>query len=118
MKMKKVSVQIAESDYQTLQSIAKSSDWTIDKVVAQCVRSGMPPSLNKVPEKFHSELVALNKLDDRQLLDVVEGITPSKTKQSDMHKKANFEALRRTYALRLLRWRGHSIPLPYETMIG
>jgi hypothetical protein len=34
---------------------------------------------------------------------------------SEAQVKADFDVLRRTYALRLLRWRGHSIP---ETMIG
>lgn len=118
MKTKKVSIELEESTYQALQAVADACGWKISKVIAQCVQSGMPPSLNKVPELFHEELLALNKLGDRKLLDVLEGAAPSKKKQTVAHKKANFEALRKTYALRLLRWRGHSIPLPYESMIG
>lgn len=118
MKKKKVSIEISDSDYEALVAIAEVSGWTVDKVISQCVQSGMPPTLNKVPDLFHRELLDLNKMDDRKLLDVLEGALPPKKKLSDAHKKANFEALRKTYALRLLRWRGHSIPLPYESMIG
>ncbi|MEM7331930.1 MAG: hypothetical protein AAF490_07555 [Chloroflexota bacterium] len=118
MKTKKVSIELNETDYEALESISKTCGWSMSKVVAQCVKSGMPPSLNKVPEIFHDELLGLNKLDDRKLLDVLEGNHPSNKKETAAHKKANFGALRKTYALRLLRWRGHSIPLPYESMIG
>ena len=118
MKTKKVSIELSEADYEALESISGASGWSMSKVVAQCVRSGMPPSLGKVPEIFHSELLVLNKMGDRKLLDVLEGALPSEKKLSAAHKKANFEALRKTYALRLLRWRGHSIPMPYESMIG
>ncbi len=118
MKTKKVSIELSEADFEALESISKACGWSMSKVVGQCVKSGMPPSLNKVPELFHDELLALNKLDDRKLLDVLEDNLPSKKKETAAHKKANFSALRKTYALRLLRWRGHSIPLPFESMIG
>lgn len=118
MKTKKITIELEEADYEALEAIAEACGWDIGKVITQCVRSGMPPSLAKVPELFHNDLLALNKMDDRKLLDVVSGDLPPKKKLSEAHKKANFEALRQTYALRLLRWRGHSIPLPYESMIG
>lgn len=117
MKTKKVSVEIAESDYQTLEAVAKACGMSLGQVVAQCVKSGMPPALNKVPEHFHDDLIRLNGLGDLELLEIIEGRAPLK-KMTKEQIKADFDALRRTYALRLLRWRGHSIPLPYESMIG
>lgn len=117
MKTKKVSVEIEEADYKTLEAIAKACDMKIGAVVAQCVKSGMPPSLAKVPESFHQELIDMNGLGDLELLGIVEGSAPKK-KLTEAQKKADFDILQKTYALRLLRWRGHSIPLPYENMIG
>lgn len=118
MKTKKITVELSMTDYEALSAIADASGWSLAEVLAQCVRSGMPPTLTKVPDAFHDELLALNGLDDRHLLDLVEGKRPSKSAQSDLHKKANFDALRRTYALSLLRWRGHPVPMPYEGLIG
>ena len=114
---KKVTIQLSELDYAALQEIATASAWTFEQVVHQCVRHGMPPTLNFVPDEFHDELLSLNQMSDKELLDIVEGNLPIRGKLDDLHRKADFPALRRTYALSLLRWRGHPIPAPYESLI-
>lgn len=115
---KKITVELSIGEYEQLLEVAEASSWTIQKVVAQCVRSGMPPTLNFVPEEFHEDLLALNKLGDKDLLQIVEGTLPLRTKLDELQRKADFPALRRTYALSLLRWRGHPVPIPYESYIG
>ena len=115
---KKITIELSIGEYEQLQEVAEASSWTIQKVVAQCVRSGMPPTLNFVPEEFHEDLLALNKLGDKVLLEIVEGTAPLRTKLDAFQKKADFPALRRTYALSLLRWRGHPVPIPYESYAG
>ena len=111
---KKVVIELPEDVYYELKGIAEASQSSLSAVVLQSVRCGMPPSLGKVPKDFHTELLSLNGLPDQDLMRIVEGDWPPPKMKSEIYKKANFEALRRTYALSLLRWRGHPIPTPYE----
>jgi len=118
MKIRKVQVELPQSVYEDLKEIAEASSWSLEKVLLQCIKTGMPPTLRKVPEGFHDELIGLNRLNDRDLLRVVEGGRPAAGKENELQRKADFGVLRRTYALSLLRWRGHPIPAPYEALIG
>lgn len=118
MKTRKVQVELPLSFYEALKEIAEASSWSLERVLLQCVKTGMPPTLHKVPEAFHNELIGLNRLNDRDLLRVVEGTWPAAGKENELQRKADFDILRRTYALSLLRWRGHPIPAPYEALIG
>lgn len=118
MKKKKVTVEIAESDYKAVQAMATACGWSINDVLAQCIKNGMPPSLEKIPSAFQEELLSLNQLDDMALLSVVEGTDDTKKHKEELYRKADFDVLRRTYALRLLQWRGHPVPNSYEAMIG
>ena len=43
---KKITIELSMGEYEQLEEIAVASSWAIEKVVAQCVRSGMPPILN------------------------------------------------------------------------
>jgi hypothetical protein len=113
MDVKSVNVELPLPIYRHLEQIAKASGWPIEEVVLQAIRAGLPPNLSKVPEDFHEDLVALNKMNDRDLMRVYEGKLPGK-KLDERRRKADFETLRRTYALYLLKWRGHPIPSPYE----
>lgn len=118
MKTKKVEVNLPASIYNELQQVAEASTWPFEKVLLQTIRNGLPPSLSKVPAAFHEELIALNRLDDMELLRVSEGEWPESGKQDEMHKKADFATLRRTYALSVLKWRGHPVPTPYDALLG
>ena len=115
---KKITIELSLGEYDQLVEVAEASGWSVEKVIAQCIKSGMPPALNFVPEEFHEDLLALNKMGDRDLLQIVEGTLPIRTKLDEFQKKADYPALRRTYALSLLRWRGHPVPIPYESYVG
>ena len=117
MRTVKVEVNIPLQDYDCMAQVAEASGWPLDKVVLQSIRHGLPPSLNKVPHSFHDDLLALNRMDDRSLLRVVEGETPP-PKMEHAQKQADFLTLWRTYALSLLRWRGHPVPKVYEALIS
>lgn len=116
MKTKKITIELSETDYQLLQEVAEASKWPMEEVIVQCIRSGMPPTLSKVPEAFHDDLITLNKLSDIELMKVADGNWPMPKKQSELHLKADFASLRRTYALSLLKWRGHPIS-PEDAML-
>lgn len=115
-----VEVELPETIHDQLKDIAEysSDDWTFQEVLLQTIRNGLPPLLSKVPHAFHEELLAINKLGDRDLLRVIEGEMPLDESQKDeAHQKVDYDLLRRTYALSLLKWRGHPIPPPYEALI-
>ena len=102
-------MELSITDYNLLQDIAKACKWPIEEVAVQCMKGGMPPSLSKVPTAFHDELLSLNALSDKALMSVVDGKWPPPASKGAVYKKADFISLRRTYALSLLRWRGHPI---------
>ena len=106
---KKVTLELSMTDYNFLKDIADACKWPVEEVAMQCMKCGMPPSLSKVPAAFHDELLSLNALSDRDLMSVVDGKSSAPEEKRELYKKADFIALRRTYALSLLRWRGHPI---------
>jgi hypothetical protein len=112
---KAVTIQLPDSIYVALHEVAGASGWSLEEVVLQCIRSGMPPLLSKIPDNFHAELLALNKLDDRALLKVVEG--GKEFNDSAEARKADLATMRRVYAYALLRWRGHPLPEPGELLL-
>ncbi|MCB8925057.1 MAG: hypothetical protein H6652_05470 [Ardenticatenaceae bacterium] len=105
----KITLDLSTTDYNLLKEVADACKWPIEEVAIQCIKCGMPPSLTKVPDAFHEELLGLNALSDRDLMKVVDGDWPAPKGKGELYKKADFLALRRTYALSLLRWRGHPI---------
>jgi hypothetical protein len=117
MEVKKVEIELPLDIYLQLEQVAEASEWPMEHVLMQVVKSGLPPTLSKVPEDFQADLLELNKLTDQDLLRVVEGDLPG-GKLDERRKKAGFDTLRRTYALSLLRWRGHPVPKMYEAFIG
>jgi hypothetical protein len=117
MKKKTVQVKLPLSIYELLQDIAEASNWSFEEVMLRTIQSGMPPALGKVPDEFHDGLLALNALNDRDLMRVAEGEMPAALKEKGPDS-ADFKLLRQTYALRLLKWRGHPIPPPYEAIVN
>lgn len=114
MSTRTVQIELPSHIYEELADIASASTMSLEEVVLQTIKSGMPPSLGKVPPAFHEELIGLNGLSDQDLMRVLEGDWPAPEVKDDLHRKADFNSLRRMYALSLLRWRGHPIPNPYE----
>jgi hypothetical protein len=110
-----VTIQIPDSVYQRLNEVAEASGWTLEAVILQSVRAGMPPLLKKVPDKFHAELLALNKMDDQALWEIGHG--DRSFDDSGEARQADLGTLRRAYAYALLRWRGHPLPDPHEFLL-
>lgn len=108
----KVEVEIEEEVFAELQQMAKASTWSLNDVLAQTIKTGLPPSLAKVPAAFHEELLKLNRLGDKDLMKVADGDWPM-PEMDERHEKADFSTLRRTYAMSVLRWRGHPVPNLY-----
>jgi hypothetical protein len=110
-----VTIQLPDSLYQRLNDVAEASGWPIEEVILQSVRSGMPPSLIKVPDKFHAELLAHNKMDDQSLWEAGQGEWDFA--EASEVEQAGLGLLRRAYAYALLKWRGHPLPDPNEFLL-
>jgi hypothetical protein len=110
MSERDVTIQLPDSIYQRLKDVAQASGWTLETVILQTIRSGMPPSLIKVPEKYHPQLLVLNKLDDQSLWAAGQNA-------SDDAEDPGLGLLRRAYAYALLKWRGHPLPDPGEFLL-
>lgn len=92
----------------------------------------MPPSLERVPERFQADLRALDHLSDDVLWQIARAdmdndkaalykellernrrkdLSDSERKTlSALREEADLLMLRRSYAQGLLRWRGHAVP--------
>ena len=114
----KIEIDLPNNIYNQLKAIADSSSWSFEEVILQTIRNGLPPLLGKIPHAFHQELLELNRLTDPDLWRVIEGKLPSTTDATDGEDRfPDFDLLRRTYALSVLKWRGHPIPEPYDALI-
>jgi len=110
----RVSLELPLTIHNQLTQIAEASAWSFEEVLLRTIHSGMPPSLSKVPLEFHDDLISLNRLDDRDLMRIADGKWPAPKRSSALRQKADFDALRRTYALSLLKWRGHPVTPSFE----
>lgn len=117
MKDHRVQVTLPDTIYEPLHQIAEVTGMSLDEVIIQTIKGGMPPSLKKVPSAFHDELLSLNKMNDTQLWDVIQGKVKSTADYGAAHEHADFPMLRRAYAFSLLKWRGHPVPSPHEMIL-
>lgn len=109
MKSTNLSIEIPDKLLEQLQQIANSSNQTVEEVVIQSIKMGMPPSLRQIPPRFHAQLLELNQLSDSELLKIIDAkVSPD---ESD-----DIKTLRRAYAYSLLKWRGHPVPTPVDLM--
>ena len=118
--------------YRRLREAANASQQPLDHVVLQSIRVGLPPSLDRVPERFRVDLQTLDRLSDEMLWQMarsdleddkaslyetlLERNWRGKLSQEDqarldtLREEADLLMLRRSYAYALLKWRGHHIP--------
>lgn len=112
-----VKISLPTNIYEPLQQIAAATGTPLEQVVVQTIKGGMPPSLRKVPEQFHDELLGLNKMGDTELWNIIQTrAAPHDDEEGSVYETADFPMLRRAYAFSLLKWRGHPMPSPHEIM--
>lgn len=129
-----VTLQIPEILYQRLVNTARATHRPLEEVILHALQVGSPPSWNDVPEEFHTQLAALDKLDDNALWQICQ----SRKTAADMERyntlldgnsngtlteaerlelmllrhEADLFMLQKVQAAVLLRWRGYSVPVP------
>ncbi|MEA3341271.1 MAG: hypothetical protein U9R15_15005 [Chloroflexota bacterium] len=118
--------------YRQLGQAADVLRQTLDDVALQSIRAGLPPSLDRLPERFRADVRALGRLSDEVLWQVAhsdidddKAATYESLLEQNQHgelgktdrarlnilrEEADLLMLRRSYAYALLKWRGHHIP--------
>ena len=133
MTIQGINLELPPSLYQRIKEMADASQKPISDVLIQSIRSGMPPSLEHIPEQFQSDLQSLSRLSNevlhkvanqdlqkpqQQLYDNLltknaagELDQNEQTQLTTLREEADLLMFRRAYAAALLKWRGHPIQL-------
>lgn len=131
METQSVKIELPKKMYRRLEKLATATNQTIDAVLLQTIRGNLPPILEDVPLSMRGEFSALLRLKDEELWALAK--TPINQKQWRRHqrllrKNAKSEltpkeqaeldqlraetdqlVLRKSFALAILKWRGHSL---------
>ena len=127
-----IPIQLPEAIYQRLQQVAHATHHSLEEVVLQTIRGNLPPSLDDLSPELHGVVADLQHMSDEALWSVAkeplpphqwrrhqrllrkgqEGTLAAAEHQELAELRAGVDRFvtRRSYALALLKWHGHTIP--------
>jgi hypothetical protein len=127
-----IHIQLPEPIYQRLQQMAHATHQSLEAVVVQTICGNLPPSLEDLSPEFQPIVDELQSLKDDALWAIAQEPLPShqwrrhqrllrKAHEGPMTEAEQQElaalrtatdryVIRRSYALALLKWRGHVLP--------
>jgi len=131
-----ISLDLPEQLYRRLAETADSTRRSLDEVILQSIRVGLPPSVDHFPEPIRTDLHTLDQLSDATLWRIAQneladkqvsvyeelleqnqhnGLSPAEQIQlAHLREEADLIMFRSAYAYTLLKWRGHRIPTAAE----
>ena len=127
-----IPIQLPDAIYQRLQQVAYATNHSIEAVVLQSIRGNLPPSLDDLSPELHCVVDDLQQMSDEALWAVTkERLPPPQWRRhqhllrkgqegtlstaehqelTELRAAADRFVTRRSYAVALLKWRGHTIP--------
>jgi hypothetical protein len=127
-----IPIQLPEAIYQRLQQVAHATHHSIEEVVLQTIRGNLPPSLDDLSPELHGVVADLQHMSDEALWSVAkEPLPPRQWRRhqrllrkgqentlsaaehqelAELRVAVDRFVIRRSYALALLKWHGHTIP--------
>lgn len=127
-----VQIDLPEDVYRRLAGMAALTRRPLAEVVAQAIQGNLPPTLDDVPGEQRALVVELQALSDEALWEIAKEPLPAapwrrqqrllhqaQTRTLDTAEQEELAALReatdrfvmrRSFALALLKWRGHAVP--------
>jgi hypothetical protein len=127
-----IPIQLPDAIYQRLQQVAHATNHSIEEVVLQTIRGNLPPSLDDLSPELQCVVADLQQMSDEALWAVTKERLPQpqwrrhqgllrKGQEGTLSPAEHQELVelraatdrfvtRRSYALALLRWHGHTIP--------
>ena len=132
MAVQTIQLQLPDAIYQRLQRVAEATNQPLEQVVLQTIRGNLPPLLDDLSPELRRIVVDLQHLDDialwaltreplplqqwrrhqRLLRKAQDGILTADEQQelADLRVTTDQFVTRRSYALALLKWHGHTLP--------
>jgi hypothetical protein len=132
MTLQTVTVKLPQVLYRRLERAAQATNQPLDAVLLQSIRGNIPPSLDDAPAEMRGELSQLLKLNDDDLWAVASSaidarrwrrhqrllhkctsgaLTESEQRELErLRVETDRHVIRKSFALALLKWRGHSLP--------
>ena len=132
MTVQTIQIQLPDTIYQRLQRVAEATHQPLEKVVLQTIRGNLPPLLDDLSPELRRIVADLQHLDDTALWALArEPLPPQQWRRHQrLLRKAQDDILtadeqreladlrvttdqfvtRRSYALALLKWHGHTLP--------
>jgi hypothetical protein len=127
-----IPIQLPEAIYQRLQQVAHATNHSIEEVVLQTIRGNLPPSLDDLSPELRCVVADLQHMSDEALWSVAkEPLSPHQWRRhqrllwkgqegplspaeheelAELRAAVDRFVIRRSYALALLKWHGHTIP--------
>ncbi|MFZ1552854.1 MAG: hypothetical protein WAV53_15780 [Anaerolineae bacterium] len=134
MTLQTITLRLPEESYRRLQGMATALRRPLEEVASQTIRGNLPPAVDDLPAEFQDELAAWSNLSDEQLWRIaLDSLPPDQWRRhrrllrkneantltdAEREELARLRAatdrfvVRRSYALALLKWRGHTLPIP------
>ncbi len=126
-----VTLHMPENMFHRLQQMAQVINQPLEAVVYQSVQGNLPPLVKDIPEEWRGDLTDMEQLGDEDLWKVAkeplseqqwthhrellekneEGMLMDKERNELEHLRTSTDrfVFRRSYALALLKWRGHAV---------
>lgn len=127
-----LTIRLPSQTIKRLRRIAEIADRPIEQMVAETLQSTIPPLLDDLPQKFHADLLPLEKWTNAELRtqvfarmddDMQESyqqlceqrsagnLSESEKQELDAQQyQADLLTFRKAYAALLLKWRGEDVP--------
>jgi hypothetical protein len=125
-------VHVSRDVYQQIESLAAAKQQSVDALVDETLQRSLPPSFEQIPERFRIDLAQLALMSDEMLWRMSRSelpvdkstsyqsllaikherdLTTQEQSQLDiLREEADLLMFRRSYALLLLKRRGHQMP--------
>lgn len=132
MAVQSIQLELPEEIYQRLQDVAMLTQQPLEEVIFQTIRGNLPPILADLAPEGRALVADLPEMDDAALWHIAreplpashwrrhqrllhEGsqrtLTPEEqAKLVELRNETDHFVTRRSYALALLKWRGHTLP--------
>lgn len=134
MTLQTITLRLPEDSYRRLVRMAAVLRRPLEEVASQTIRGNLPPIVDDLPAEMQNELAAWLSLSDEQLWQIASAELPigqwrrhrrllrkneagaltdaGREELARLRAEADRFVLRRSYALAVLKWRGHILPMP------
>ncbi len=134
MALQAITLHLPEDVYQRLQHMARATQRPLEDVILQTIRGNLLPVVDDLPPEWQAEWAELSNLSDEALWRVARKpraaeqwprqqfllrklktglLTDAQRAELDELRDATGRFVRRrSHALALLKWRGHTLPVP------